>query len=486
MKSGAQRYKDLPLKLIGSNKFGRYPKMSSEQTYNMIISDGWFVPFGGYKRVVTINQEGEGRGIYSSAKLNKLFAVIDDEVWSFDPSLSQTLIGTMESFTGDVFISENNVGQLAFSDSQNLYIYDSTDGSFTELTAAVLGFTPGYLTFQNGRFVSPDLQTNQWRLSDIGNGLSWPFDAQHVGEVSTKPTRAVACIRFPGRGNLLLVFGETVGEQWFDVGAQLFPYQRNQSTNIDYGCINPATIASNEDVVCWVSANEQSGPAIMYTMGTEVKKISTDGIDFKLADLQHPKNCYGFMLRLDGHVCYVVTWPEDNLSYLYDFNTDMFFTLTDEKMNAFIAKKVAFFNNNYYFVSLNDGNLYQLNSEFLTYDYGDGDIKEIPYIRICPNIAFPDQSRFNIGYMGFTIQQGTFAFYDTDTDNIPHIDLSLSKDGGTAYGSNVRKTMRPQGIRANRLLWRQLGSANDLVPQFRFHGLNGRFVCSDGIVGVYQ
>lgn len=510
-KPGApQRYQDIPLEIVGSTKFGRYPKMSSEQTYNMLVSDGWLVPFAGYKKVVTINPTGQGRGIYSSAKLNKMFAVIDDVLWIFEPNLTHVSASAhLTTSIGDVFISENNNGQVAISDEVHIYIYDNAAGT---LTQATIDFTPGYLTFQDGRFISPDRASNQWRLSDLNQGLTWPADSQHIGSIQTKPDRAVACIRFPGRGNLILVFGKTVAEQWYDVGAQLFPYQRSQSTNIDYGCINPATIAESENVVCWIAANEKSGPVIMYTNGGEIKHISNDGIDFKLAQLKFPANCYGFMFKQDGHLFYVVSWPQDNLSYAFDFNAQAFYTLCDENMDVFTAKKVAFFNDQYYFVSLDDGNIYQLSSKLVDYDYGEGRVFEIPRIRIPKSIQMPDQSRFVAGYCGFTVEQGQFDYPDVNTlfdlttqdgaslttqngtiigggedftNNVARIDMSVSKDGGVNWGSNVQINMRPLGVRQNKVIWWRLGAANDLVPQFRFWGF-GRFVATNGIIGVYQ
>lgn len=514
-KDGAARYKDLPLNIVGSTKFGRYPKMSSEQTYNMIISDDWLVPFAGYKVIQKITNTGQGRGIYASVNLNKLFAVIDDDVWMFDSTFGRTHLGQLETNGGDVFISENNAGQVVFSDSENLYVYATnppTTPALTKLTPATLGFTPGYITFQNTRFISPDITSSLWRLSDFNNGNTWPADAQHEGALQTKPDKTNAALRFPGRGNLLLIFGQTVTELWNDVGAQLFPYQRNQSVNLDYGCLNPATIAESENIVCWLAANEKSGPTIMYTTGGDLKHISTDGIDFQLSTIKNPSNSYGFMFKQDGHVFYVIVFPSDNLSYAYDFNEDKFFTLCDENMNAFIAKRVAFFNDQYYFVSIRDGNLYQLGTQFVTYDYGDGFVYEIPRIRITASIALPDQSRFVAGYSGFTIEQGQFDYPDNDTRfhlntqdynqittqnhfilsggqdftaNAPKINLSTSKDGGVNYGVKVAKFLAPLGRRQNRLMWWRLGQANDLVHQFEFFGF-GRFVARDGVTGIYQ
>lgn len=491
MKNAGVRYQELPLNIVGSTKFGRTPTMSSEETYNMIISDGWLVPFGGYKNVKSISPTGVGRGIFASKNLNRMFAVIDNTAYKLDSTLSFTVIGTLTTFTSDVFIDENNAGQIIFSDSENLYVYESTSNTFTTLYGGTevgqLGFRPGYVTFQDGRFITPDLLTNQWRLSNVNSAASltdWPFDAQHVGAIQTKPTKGVATIRFPGRGNLLLALGENVGEQWTDVGAKLFPYQRSQSINIDYGCLNAASIAANENMVAWVAFNEKSGPAIMYTNGSQVERISTDGIDYRISQLTHPELCYGFFVRLVGHLCYVVTWSADNVTYLYDFNTKQFFTLSNELQQAFIAKRVAYFNNNYYFVSLVDGNLYQLGADLSTYDYGNGKVREIPWIRIPPSFRLPNQDRFTIGYFGFKVQQGDFTFTQPANEEEPRIDCSLSKDGGVNYGNNVPKPMRAQGKRANRVMWFRGGAANDLTHQFRFHSLKGPFVVTNGVMGV--
>jgi len=487
MKGGSPEYKDLELKIVGSNLFGRFPQISPEETFNMIISDDALVPFAGYARVVQISDQGVGRAIFSSQILKKLFVVIDNDIYAFDRNFAQTYIGQMDSYEGDVFIDENNNGQVIFSDQQSLYIYDILAApTFSKLTATDLGFRPGYLTFQTTYIISPGLDTHFWYISGPNQAKSWnASSSQQQGAIETKPGNCVACVRFPGRGNLLLVFGDNVTELWQNVGATLFPYQRNQNTNIDYGCINPATIATNEKMVCWVGQNEKSGIAIMYTNGANIQKISTDGIDYKLSQLQHPSDCYGYMLRLDGHVCYIVTWVKDNLSYLYDFNTGKFYTLTDENMNAFIPKAVAFFDERYFFVSIRDGNLYEISSEFPTYDYGDGDVKEIPQIRVCPTMMLPDQSRFKTGYVGFTVRQGNFNFTLPADDLVPRIDLTISNDNGVNYGSAVSIDMFPLGQRANRLMWYNLGAANNLTCQFRFHGY-GKYIVKDGIQGIMQ
>lgn len=460
----------MPLDIVGSTKFGFYPKISIEQTFNMLVSDGWLVPYAGYKKIATINPGGQGRGIFNSAKYDHMIIVIDNVVYTVNKNLSVTKIANIDTFNGDVFMDENNANQIAICDKQNIYIFDYVANTFAK---ASINFLPGYISFQDGYFISVDLKSPKWRLSDPNQGLSWPDDAQHVGGFQTKPNLPLAAIRVPGKGTLLYVFGSTVVESWSDVGYQLFPYQKNQYVNIDYGCVNAATIAPNEDILVWVGVNEKSGPVIMYSTGGNPHQISNDGINFRLAKLTEPSNCYGFLFKQDGHTIYQVTWPADNFSLAYDFTTSSFFTLTDQRMNAHIAKRVVSFNNSYFFVSFIDGNLYEMGSKYTTYD-GD----EIPRVRVCKNIRMPNQDRFVVDNVTFTMEQGA-------ANDMQRVDVSLSKNGGESFSSYVSKNLNRIGLRQNRFNVYRLGMANDLVLQFRFFGTD-RFICTNGVVSMHQ
>jgi hypothetical protein len=471
-----QTTQQLPLNIVGSTKFGRYPKISTEQTFNMIISDNALVPYAGYKLVAEVVTDGIGRGIYSSTRYGHLILVIEDTVYAVSSNMSPARIGSLDTFSGDVFIDENNTNQIAICDKQSIWIFDYVANTFTKAytpSGTTLDFLPGYITYQDGYFISVDTRTASWRLSAPGNGKEWPATAVATGLIQTKPDTAVAALRVPGRGNMLFVFGKTVTEQWVDVGAQLFPYQRNSSLNIDFGCLNPATIASNENYVVWLASNEKSGPVIVYSTGGDITQISNDGINFKFANLQHPTDAYGFLFKQDGHMFYQITFPRDNLSLTYDFTTQKFFTLCDRFTNYHIAKRVAFFNNTYYFVSLKDGNLYELNSKYTTFDG-----EEIPRIRVCPNVRQPNSSSFAVNNLTFPMECGEDL---TDA----RVDLTVSRDGGATFGNAAHYDMSAQGVRKSKVVFWNLGVTNDFVPQFRFWG-EGRFVCFDGQMEVYQ
>jgi len=473
----------LPLNIVGSNKFGRYAKISFEKSYNFFISDGWMVPTPGHLKVLNIDPLSEGRGVFTSTRGNFMLAVIGSGVYAIRDEIQKvgrtipvgditegiaTLIGTLDTFSGDVFIDENDAEQIAICDKKDIYIYNYDAATFQKVT---LDFLPGYVTFQDGYFIAPDLDRNQWRLSQINEGTVWPAGSQNVGELESKPDKCRACVRVPGKGNQLFVMGSTVTESWNDIGYKLFPYYRTNSFNIDYGCVNQSTIAAGDKFVIWLARNEQSAPVIMYSEGGQPRPISTDGINFALKQLEDPEDSYGFIYENEGHLFYQLTFRKDKVTYLYDFNTNKFFFLSDEKLENHIAKKVTFFANDYYFISLIDGNIYRLSSDFTTADGG-----HVPRLRITNTVRLPDSDLFIGKRMGFTIEQG-------DSKNLNRIDLSISNNGGITFGNFVKHDIQALPNRENKFTEYDFGISNEMTFQLRFWG-DGRFLCKDGYVDV--
>lgn len=534
-----QNFKQVPLRIAGSSTFGRYPKVSTERTINMFLSDDFLVDYAGYQTAIPASRFTNGvrgRGIHTSVKLGKMVIVIDNGVYLVDidfnnntlqfSNIEVNRIGTLQTSTGVVYIAENNKPQIAISDGFKIYIYDQAVSP--AFIVPNIDFVPGYIDFHDTYFLCAAKSdsfsgnaTNVWKLSASNDGRVWldplnsGFRASHTGFLQTKPDKIQAVVRFPSRGNMVLVMGLTVTEAWFDLGLKIFPYQRNNSMNIDYGCLNPATIAATDEMVVWLGVNEKSGPIIVYTTGGMTEKITTDGIDYLFSTLVAPEDSQGFLYRQDGHLIYHINFYTDNLSLFYDFNTKKFFNACDDRFNYFIANQVAFFNNQYYFLTNNNGNLYAFDTIFTTYDG-----KQIPRLRVCNNIRDASQLYFIANDVGFTIETGETPYLQQNVgpetvfilsetgDNLideshgdfiiaeqelltgilrttPKVYLSISTDGGATFGNKWAYDLNPLAYRKNRLMWWQLGIANDLVCQFEFCGL-GRFVATDGVVNIRQ
>ena len=518
------------LEIVGSNTFGRNARISPEQTFNMMISDNWLVQTPGYKRIVDLVGGGIGRHIYSSSQGNFMIAIVDNRVYRISgpaDNLVSSLIFKIDTFFGDISVDENVAYQIAICDGLDLWIYDWRTNIPSKAVLPTNSQTastilPGYVTYHDGYFIVSDTTSSFWYLSALNNGLSWQWGAGSTyvaGRILTKPTTCQAVLRAPGKGNLIYVFGENVTEMWQNVGAQLFPYQRNSSVSIDYGCISTTTIAAMDNYIAFLGANEKSGPVIMISEGGGFTHLSTDGIDFKLADLVSPGLSYAFFYKIDGHVFYQITFydPRDNYTLIYDFNTKKFFYLTDENMNFHIAETVAFYNNTYYFVSLKDASIYEMSGNYTNYDYtAPGSLVtnkyEIPRMRICNQMELADTQRFIANSLTFAIEQGVDVnypgselYYITTESGlvlsleqpygyvapfisteqvvnpyVPRVDMCVSRDGGETFGSFVGYPLNPLGVRKNRVVFYRLGQVNSLAFQFRFWSLD-RVTVSNGV-----
>lgn len=492
--------KELPVDIVGSSNFGIDPKIMSSRTFNMIVSDNFLVDYGGYENVLNISPS-EGRGIFTSTKTNLQYICVDNNIFQInqvgvnkksEKLFSYRFIAQIDSFDGDVFFDENEARQIAICDKSYLYIYNYSTGDFLKADLPQ-GFVPAYVTYQNGYFIVPSGVDNRFALSYPNNGLNWFWGGDGSQGIpvnaglSTKSDTCICAIRFPGRGNLLLVMGRKVCELWTDVGSSLFPYKLSTSINIDYGCLNQSTVASLDNMVVWLGINEKSGPAIMYTTGADIKQLSTDGINYKLSQLNFPEKSSGFFMKLAGHLVYQLTFydPSDNYSLIYDFTTNAFFDVTDENMNFHIARRVAFFENDYYFVSFRDGNLYRLANDLFTYNYGTHEC-DIPRVRVCKNVRLPDSDQFSISTLNITLEQGNDKINNSNYPSYnPRIVLMCSRNGGISYGPGREYILNKLGKRINLVRWWNLGRQNDFCAQFRFY-CRGPFRITNGYLNIYQ
>lgn len=476
----------VPVKLVGSSVFGRYPYVNAERTYNMYMSDGSLITFGGYKpaSILSESNSSQGRGIYHSTRGGFMIVVISSVVYRIN-KISQTPIFLFEigSSTGDIFIDENLSSQIALVGGSECWIYNYDTNTFGQPMLDA-NLVPNYVTYQNTHFIFGNANItsfgSQWFVYRADTG----FNLQYVTQLAlqTKPDFAIAAIRIPGLGNNILVFGKFVAEIWTDIGG-LQVYQRNSSLNIDYGCISVSTIAANEEMVCWLAANEASAPVIMTMRGGRAERISTDGIDFLMDSLVHPEQSTAFFYRQDGHLFYILTFysTADNLTIAYDFNAKAFYDITDWNFNYFPARQVAYFNQQTYFVNINDGVVYEIGSDLTTYLTAAQEY-EIPRIRVCDTFRSPNSDPFVIDEFSMTMENGTEPDLHFTVEQ-PRIDVSLSKDGGNTFGNAVPYYMHDTGYYQSRPRFYGLGRANSITIQLRFWGF-WRFIMKDGQLKV--
>lgn len=536
-----------PVKIAGGSTFGRYPKISSAKTYNMFVSDNWLINTGGYQRIYdllpqsTTNTGAQGRALFNSIRGDILLAVTGASVFSIDTNLNPTLIGTLATERGAVFIDENLNSQICIVDGVNAYIYNYSLPSPNLTVQSVSSLIPNYVCYHNTYFLfgNNDRTTNgaAWYAYQYDTATTITESTPGQFALQTKPDFALAIVRLPSQSANVLVFGSTVCEIWTQVGG-LQNYRRNSTVSVDYGCLAVDTISYSDRLIMWLAVSEKDAAIIMAYTGQGFEQLSTDGIDYQLSQLQYPSEATAMFFRQDGHLFYQLTFynPADNLTILYDVNTKMFLNLSDANLNYHPAREYAFFNNELYFISVNNASLYQSSTNFTTYNENLPTITqdptknlEIPRIRICDTVRAEDSGQFRANTFSFTIEQGTdeavsglsllnnvdyivtedaFVFPNVmilteygipivDEDSgagvgagdlsppyQPRVDLSISRDGGYTWSNTVARNLNAVGYRQNIINWENLGSSNSLTIKIRFWGMS-RFIAINGYIEGY-
>ena len=539
----------VPIKVVGGSQYGRFSKINTERTYNMYKSvagegesaEEWLIGFPGYQRVLNILPAGQGRALYNCIRGNFLVAVVNQNVYIITPLLAVTLLGTLSTLQGEVFIAENLNQQIVLVDGTNAYIYyyGSPASALTVLTLDT-NLVPNYVEYHNTFFLFGNGATtpfgSQWFVYSPDAMSTTVLDLTKVLALQTKADYAIAVKRLPGQGNNVLVFGSTVAEIWTQVGG-LSVYLRNPTKNIDYGCVSVATISESDNYIAWLAANQDNAPVIMIYDGNQARRISTDGIDYQLSQIQFPAQSTAILYRIDGHLFYQLTFfnAVDNMTFLYDFNTELFFNLSDQFLNYHPARQIVYFGLTQYFCSLNNGSIYELNSNTYVIDENlqtdmDPDpelVYDLQRMRICPSVREANSTRFIANSIVLTLEQGTdpnymgatHANYIVDEDSIgdsdiiitengqsmitenspaattdgagdwaqtyyrPKIELAISKDGGVTWGNYVTRNLHQLGFRKNILHWESLGVANDLTIKVRVWS-RGRIILNNGLLDI--
>ena len=471
----------MPLKMVGGTNFTRYPKMSSETTINMMVTGEQgseaLVPYAGFKQTLDFVR-GEPREVYGSTRLGRVIVVVSNNVYLMNGQLGFRLIGHIQTFLGPVFITENQNSQIGIVDGLALYVYNYSLNTFTQIS--IPNILPAFIDFLDTYAIVTDINRGIYIISAPNDMTS--YSALDEATIQTEADQLQAVVRLD---RTLWVMGKKATELWNDqprnslqgLGVVDFPFQRNNTFSIDYGCLSQQTIASAFQMLVWLAFNTNSGPTIVYTTGGKPQELSTEGLDYLLRNLVAPQTSSAFLYKDNGHILYQLTFydPSDDLTIVYDFSAKLWYYATDSNLSHYPAKRVVGFNDNFYFINFDEDapGLFEMSVNLLTYDG-----ETIPRVRITDPIRFGDK-KFSINRVELEMEHGESADYR-------RIDLSASFDGGESFQQGDEPLlMQTQGHRIGQARWWKIGMGNDIRLKFEFWS-QGRFVVTSADMDIIQ
>lgn len=186
--------------------------------------------------------------------------------------------------------------------------FTDTQNSFQQITSAA--FSPAKtVTFFDGYFIFDHVDTNQFFLSALFDGLTYSGLDFASAEVSSDFVVAVL-----NNQEQLYIFGESTIELWYDAGALDFPFQRYDGATIERGCIAALTPIREDNTVFFLGDDK-----IFYRLdGTTPMRISTHAIETTWESYETLSDAYTFSYTIEGHKLINLVFPTTQASWVYD------------------------------------------------------------------------------------------------------------------------------------------------------------------------
>jgi hypothetical protein len=311
---------------------------------------------------------------------------------------------------------------------------------------------PSSLTFQDGYFIVSQSATGNFFISTLYDGTQW--DALDYGNAEGEPDN-LQCVVSSNRE--LWLVGQRSYEVWYNSGVADFPFERYSGTFIRIGTDSPNTVCEHQGVVCWLD----NFRFVRASQGYMANKISTPQIDYQISQFTSVSDATAFMYSQEGHSFYVLTFPTDNKTLVYDFTTGYWHSRASDSTDLrHRANCVVSFNGDVIVGDYDNGNLYKYSLS----KYTDNGVL-LRKIRSAQTIHI---DRRNIFHHKLEVEFEAGVGLAVDDPDValgedPQAVLYWSDDDGHTWSSGHTTGIGLIGQYKRRAIWRRLGVSRSRI-----------------------
>ena len=336
-----------------------------------------------------------GNKLYSVDAAANIFPIIDAG------SGNQVSLAT---FTGSISMADNGMAptggsQLAVADGQNLLIYNVTSGATTGI-----GYPSKTVVYFSNYFVA-DIGGMGYDVSAIRNGsvvgpASGGWQDLHVSTADAYPSNLIAVVN----NHMELWFIKEYSTEVWDITGSASPLFARQCV-IDYGTNAPHSVAKGNNTIFFLvsTRNGDNGTVAGIGMadGYGMKIVSSQMINNQLTKYAITSDAFGYCYTDAGHEFYVLTFPSENATWVYDATTKMLHERSYYQGSPYIIGRhlsncYVYAWGKHFVGSYLDGKLYQMSESFY-----DDDGVPIASLRVGP----PTEDKRNNDYVFFSKMQ---------------------------------------------------------------------------------
>lgn len=412
-------------------------------------------PTPGLSLLFTLSATAEVRGFHVLPGGATLLVVCGYNLYSVTTGYVATSRGTLTTNSGRVYITDNGVSAY-ITDGVNRYTYDlttfvfatvdSSDGAF--VGANVCDITDNFIVYNRPN-------TNQWGSTDVGSVTS---NALNLGSKLIGSDNIVSLI---SDHRQVLLLGERTSERWIDVGTAPFAFAIIPGSSIQHGLGAKDSVARLGEGIALL-AQDDRGKSTVITWGASIpqpQRISTFAIENAIQSYSVTSDAVAYTYTQSGHEFYVLTFPTEDVTWVYDLATQMWHRRAWRDGNNVFHRHRSNcaipFNDEILVGDWQNGKVYALSQTTYTDDGAT-----LPCVRRVPHIT-SDLKRMFFSDLQVQFQPGVGI--QTGQGSDPECILRWSNDGGFTWGNDHILKLGKAGQYRNRAICRRLGYARDRV-----------------------
>lgn len=386
----------------------------------------------------------------------KMLVVAGASVYTVTTAGVASSVGTLNT-SQDVVSMASNGQEIMLVDGSNGYYYDIGAGTLTTITDP--DFPGGdVVKFIDGYFVVNDPDTQDIYISGLYDPTTWA--ALDFAAAEGDPDDVVSLEILNSQ---IWVFGQRTVEPFYNSGSADFPFSRVSGALIEKGCGAAHSVAKVDNSVFWLSDQR----VIYRSQGYQAMRVSTHAIDEAIARYATVSDAIGFGYEQEGHAFYVLTFPTQAVTWVYDAATQMWHERGEWKeveigrydFGRWRANALCYFNDGIYCGDFENGKVYQLDLDAYT-DNGSGIVR----MRRSPHARIASMNRLFHKGLTIVIETGVNGM---DVDEEPQAMLRWSNDGGHTWSNELWRSLGAQGHYGKRVDWIRLGMARSRVYELR-------------------
>lgn len=423
-------------------------------------------PTPGVDAFVTVDKVG-GRAMFSQA--GRCFAVVGPTLYELFANGTATSRGTVALDTNPAFIVSNGDGgqQLFIVSGRKGYTYDLNTNTLTQTVGAGgSNLTSAFADFAGslyGYFVALDVSDSRFYISDLLNGSTW--DVTQFAERTIGPDPWVSM--YTNSFGQIWLFGGQTTEVWYNTGASPFPFAPDTSGLMAFGCAAPYSVREANDQMVWLATTSNGGYQVMAAKGFNPQRISTYALEYAIANYTTISDAYGETYNDLGHVFYLLTFPSENVTWCYDFRTNLWhergtWDVQANQYDAWRPQWHCFAFNKHLMADRDTGTIYHMTSQSST----DVDGLYIRRVRRAPAV-FTENKKVKVPKIEIFLESGLGLTAGPSGSPVqgqdPMLMIRASADGGKTWGVEREASAGAIGEYSKRVLFWRFGQVRDRV-----------------------